>query len=181
MEREFESKGLISEEQFKELLIHLNPNEIREQKNIYLDTVDGYFKRDNSALRLRVINGKYIFSLKRQDVDGCTEWNQPLTKEKMMSITESKSVNLQDFNCPQNDILENLIIIEISTTRYVCDFKGNTIELDQTTFNNTVDYEIEVEAEDLQTADQIMRNLRSEFSLDIKKSYPKIARYYLYN
>ncbi len=181
MEREFEAKQLISETQFNLLISNLNPNEVRNQTNIYLDTIDSYFKRQNSALRLRNIDGQLIFSLKRQDSDGATEWNQPLTNATWDTIISSKQIDLSDYNCPQNDLLTNLQLVEIETTRYVCSYNELMIELDKTRFNQTVDFEIEIEAKNLQTASDTMQKLITDFDLDVKKSYPKIARYFMYN
>ncbi len=181
MEREFEAKQLISEEQFKLLINNLNQQEVRNQTNIYLDTKDGFFKQQNSALRLRNINGQLIFSLKRQDKDGATEWNQPLSNTMWDTIIRTKQIDLSDFNCPQNDLLVDLQLVEIETTRYVCDYNRLTIELDKTRFNQTIDFEIEIEASNLQTARETMEQLITEYDLSVKKSYPKIARYYMYN
>lgn len=181
MEREFESKGLITEDEFKKLLENLQQVEIKEQTNTYLDTNDGFFKNENSALRLRIINGQYIFSLKRQDDDGAIEWNQPITKDEYTSICNSKSIDLSIYKCPQNEMLSNLELHTISTTRYVCEYQNTIIELDQTDFGMVIDFEIEIEAESEMAASVTLQQLAEEYNLDIKKSYPKIARYFMYN
>ncbi len=181
MEREFESKGLITKADFKKLLENLITIEIKHQRNTYLDTNDGFFKQQNSALRLRIINDEYIFSLKRKDNDGATEWNQTITKQEYDKICESKSIDLSLYKCPQNEILSDLNIDTITTTRYVCKYQEVIVELDQTDFGMTVDFEIEIEAKSEQLADDYLKQLATEFKLDIKKSYPKIARYFMYN
>lgn len=181
MEREFESKGLLSEADFKQLLENLEIVEIKNQVNTYIDTAADYFKRQNSALRLRIINDQYIFSLKRQDNDGATEWNTPITKDEYNTIIETKSIDLSGYPCPQNDTLTNLQIVLIETQRHVCNYNQSQIELDITTFNKAIDYELEIEADSLDQASAIMQQLAFEYHLDIKKSYPKIARYFIYN
>lgn len=180
MEREFEAKALISKQQFELLISKLEITEIRQQKNIYLDS-NNFFKNKNSALRLRIIDGQYIFSLKRQDRDGATEWNQNITAEQFQQIIDSKTIDFGIYNCPDNQVLSDLDIICIDTTRYVCSYQEQLIELDKTTFNKTIDFEIEIEADSLDAASQTMKQLATEFALDIKKSYPKIARYFMYN
>ncbi len=181
MEREFEAKGLISQKDFEKLVDNLEINEIRQQQNTYIDTKDGFFKSQMCALRLRIIDGKYIFSLKRQDTDGATEWNDELSELQFNQIISTASINLSTFKCPYNEVLDNLQIVTISTKRYVCNVNGYSIELDVTTFGDTIDYEIEIESENLIQAEKIMDTLVKEYSLDIKKSYPKIARYFMYN
>ncbi len=181
MEREFEAKQLIEETQFNQLISNLELIEVRNQTNIYLDTTDGYFKQQNSALRLRNINGQLIFSLKRQDNDGATEWNQLLAQDEWDTILDSKQIDLSNYPCEQNDLLTNLQLVEIETTRHICQYNEMTIELDRTRFNQTIDYEIEIEASNLQLASATMEKLITEYDLRVKKSYPKIARYYMYN
>ncbi len=181
MEREFEAKGLISEKEFKHLIENLDIIEVRNQQNTYLDTGDQFFKSKNSALRLRIINGKYIFSLKRQDKDGATEWNDVLSKEQFEQIINNKTIDLSLYDCPYNETLIDLQIVTIVTKRYVCKFEGSIIELDMTTFGDVSDYELEIESTNLKIAHRLMHDLVSHFNLDIKKSYPKIARYFLYN
>ncbi|WOO87923.1 CYTH domain-containing protein [Mollicutes bacterium LVI A0039] len=180
MEREFEAKGLVSEQLFYKLIRSLNVVEIKEQSNTYIDS-DNFFKNQNCALRLRIIAGQHIFSLKRKDSDGATEWNQPITAEEYKSIIAKHQINLADYNCPYDQVLTNTENITIQTTRYVCEYQGTIVELDQTTFGNTVDFEIEIETESLETSQTIMNNLCDEFGIVIKKSYPKIARYFMYN
>lgn len=181
MEREFESKGLITKSQFKTLISQLEILETRIQTNTYLDTANGFFKSKASALRLRIINDQYIFSLKQQDSDGATEWNQPLTGLQYQQIINHKSIDLSNFECPYQEHLTNLNIVTITTTRYVCQYQNQVIELDQTNFGATVDYELEIEADNLEVAKEMMDELARDYHLTIKKSYPKIARYYMYN
>lgn len=181
MEREFEAKGLISEKEFEHLIENLDIIEVREQQNTYLDTADQFFKSKDSALRLRIINDKYIFSLKRQDNDGATEWNDDISKEQLEQIINTKSIDLTSYDCPYNQTLTDLQIVTIITKRYVCKFEGSIIELDMTTFGDVTDYELEIESTNLEIAQRLMNNLVYHFDLDIKKSYPKIARYFMYN
>ncbi len=181
MEREFESKGLLSKDQFELLISSLKVIETREQVNTYIDTADGFFKSKTSALRLRIINGQYIFSLKRQDADGATEWNCQFTKAEYDQTIAPREIDLAAYNCPYDQRLTELELVTISTTRYVCEYRDSIIELDATSFGTVTDYELEIEAEDLTTASKIAQNLATEYQLDIKKSHPKIARFYMYN
>lgn len=181
MEHEYEAKALISEEHFNYLLKTLEPIDSLNQSNTYLDTQDGFFKSKKSALRLREINGEQIFSLKTQNNDGASEWNCRLSNLDYQQILQSKSIDLNKFDCPFNEHLTNLNTITIFTTRHRFKYMNHIIELDKTRFNKTVDFEIEIEATDMKTANDILLYLVKEFNLDTKKSYPKIARYFMYN
>lgn len=181
MEREFETKGLITKTEYEMLISNLQVITKHEQSNAYLDTADHFFQNQASALRLRIIDGQYIFSLKRQDSDGASEWNRPLTSNEYNDIIHTRAIDLSKYNCPHTDYLQDLQLVMINTTRYVCQYHDHLIELDATSFGDIIDYELEIEADSLITASQIMEKIRTEFNLDIKKSYPKIARYFMYN
>lgn len=181
MEHEYEAKALISEEHFNYLLKTLEPIDSLNQSNTYLDTQDGFFKNKKSALRLRQINDELIFSLKAQTEDGACEWNCKLSKLEYQQILQSKSIDLSKFDCPFNEYLTDLNVITIFTTRYRFKYMNHIIELDKTRFDKTVDFEIEIESNDIKTANHILLHLVKEFNLDMKKSYPKIARYFMYN
>lgn len=181
MEREFEAKGLLTKQDFEKLLNDLTITEIKHQTNTYVDSQDNFFKSKNSALRLRIINGEYIFSLKQKDSDGATEWNSELTEKEYSNICSTKQIDLSRYECPYNHILSDLNIITISTKRYVCEYNDFIIELDETNFGNISDYEIEIEATSLKVANSTLQEITKKYNLTINSSKPKIARYFDYN
>lgn len=180
MEREYESKALISKQDFVQLLASLQLLETKQQVNTYVDTED-FFKSKSSALRLRLINNQYIFSLKQQDVEGMIEWNQIISVDDYNQIIESKTIDLSKYDCPYDQVLNNLEVVTIETTRHLCIFEDITIELDQTTFNQFIDYEIEIEAESIAISSMYLDRVIKKYGIDAKKSHPKIARYFMYN
>ncbi len=180
MEREFETKGLITKKDYDMLINSLEVVKCQNQINNYLDTDDNFFKTQNCALRLRHIDDTLVFSLKRSDNDGATEWNTKLNKYEYEQIIKNKAIDLRQFDCPFNAVLHNLSLITIKTTRIICMYKGQKIELDYTNFGTFVDYEIEIESDSLINATMILNQLITDFNLTIKKSYPKIARYHMY-
>ena len=56
MEFEFEYKGLITKEAFLKIIEKCDVEKVIDQKNTYFETTDGYFKLNNSALRVRSKN-----------------------------------------------------------------------------------------------------------------------------
>lgn len=181
MEREFEAKGLITKQDFLKLLKHLIIIQTKHQINTYVDTKSEFFKSKKSALRLRVINGEYIFSLKQKDDIGATEWNCKLTQSEYDNICNSKQIDLSKYNCPYNQTLSDLKIITITTNRHVCQYNHFMIELDETDFGKITDYEIEIEADNQAIADDSLNLLATKFNLNLQTSAPKIARYFKYH
>lgn len=181
MEREFEAKGLITKQDFTKLLNDLTVSETKHQTNTYVDTREEFFKSKNSALRLRIINDEYIFSLKQKDNDGATEWNCKLTEDEYNNICSTKQIDLSKYDCPYNNTLTDLNIITITTNRYVLNYNNFIIELDETNFGNISDYEIEIESSSLKIANNTLQELATIYQLTINNSKPKIARYFDYN
>lgn len=181
MEYEYEAKSLICKSQFEKLITTLDIVGIKSQENNYLDTEDGFFRQNSSALRIRNIDDQYIFSLKMKTANGAKEWNSPLTKLQYNQLLEQKSIDLRHFDCPFDNYLPSLRLITIVTKRYVCKYQNQLIELDHTHFNQVQDFEVEVEANSIDEANHILNQLLNEFEVKYKKSYPKIARYYMYN
>ncbi len=181
MEYEYETKALISKEDFYALIKTLDVITIKNQSNTYLETKDNFFKSKMCALRLRVINNQYIISLKCSTCDTNKEWNKSISQATYKSILANRTIDLSLLNCPFKQIVEIDNLITIHTKRYVCLFKTNHIELDETNFNNTVDYEIEVEDDSTKKSQEIFTQLIKEYNITYYQSDAKIARYFKYN
>lgn len=177
---EFEAKGLIDSRQFDYLLSNLPVVKHKVQVNNYLDTSEGFFKNQSSALRLRKIDDEYIFSLKMAEYDGAVEYNQHITQSQYINILQSKVIDLSLFDCPFTNNLTDLQLVTLTTDRFVCTYKDCDVELDKTNFGHMFDYEIEIESTSMSRASHYLQQVAQEFDLSIKKSYPKIARYYSY-
>lgn len=180
MEYEFEAKALISKQEFALLLNNLQQCQVNNQINNYLDTKSETLRTSKQALRLRKINDTHILSLKEQAQTGAIEYNTDISPQQYAHILDSQCVDSSQFNLPFSTMLTDLTIVQITTTRYICKYKHSQIELDMSDFGSTIDYEIEIEAENMEVANQLLAELQAEFDLNLKKSYPKIARFYQY-
>lgn len=181
MEMEYEAKALIDEKQFEELLKTLPISQVKEQTNVYFETKDEYFKQRNSALRMRSVNDTFKLMLKVREEHGNEEYNFPITRQEYSHAVMTGKVDLSKFKLPFGLELSSFETITMHTTRYVCIWNHHTIEIDKTEMGLVTDFEIEVEAESMDQANDIMASFCKHFNLRIKKSYPKIARYYMYN
>ncbi len=181
MQIEYEAKGLIEKEQYEHLKNSLNISKKREQTNYYFETEDNFFRNHNTALRVRVIDDEYILMYKVRTDNGNEEYDVIIDQQTFAQLQQTRAIDLRQYALPLNIQLSNLNIIKMHTTRLVANHNGATIELDKTDFGVKTDYEIEIEATSMDIANAHMSALNDEFNLCIKKSYPKIARFYMYN
>jgi uncharacterized protein YjbK len=180
MTLEHEAKALINETEFINLMNKLNPNLKASQVNYYFETRDQYFKNNRSALRVRVIDKNYQLTLKINNGDHNIEHNfdiDYLIFDKMINQGQLPHEILTILNL--NLVLFQVFVIE--TNRYVYPYQNHMIELDHSKFLNTIDFELEVEAESLSIANDILNAFCNEHNLNPLPSRAKIARYFEYN
>ncbi len=175
---EYEAKLLISEQDYLKLINNLPIKKTIIQTNYYLISQQ---LTTNQALRIREINNTYTLTLKTKQDNKNEEKNIPISQDIFNEIINTNSINhdlLTQLNLHINTI-DNIFIIK--TTRHQVDYQNIIVEIDKTTFNNTIDYEIEIEAINLEIANQKMQTFIKEFQITGIPSMPKIARYYQYN
>lgn len=175
MEIEIESKALISQENYNDLLQKYDIISSLTQVNHYFETEDQEFLANNSAMRVRVKNDTYELTLKIKALHKNIEHNFMIKKQQFEEILETRLI--------PNEIHE-LINIDskltrydvISTTRNIFMYMDHKIEVDMTNFNPEVDYEIEIESDSIETANLIMQNLLSDNEIPFNSSVTKLAR-----
>ncbi len=179
MNYEYEAKALISKQDYDKLILTNKIDSSVKQTNVYFETEDGWFKKNKSALRIRQIDSKpTVLTIKIEIDEGNIEHDYELSAEQThILLTEFKLPNF-DFPIKFPNLSQKYLIV---TTRKTFLFEGFTIELDQTSFGNFIDYEVEIEASTLQIANDKLDNLAQQYQLELKKSAPKIARYFIYN
>ncbi len=176
---EHEAKSLISKEDFLKLKSTYQLNDAIIQRNIYLETRDEYYRNQGGALRIRSYNDtRFELTLKLKDGRSNAEYNFDLTKEEFDTIVQTNilpKIELPiEIKQPENQFTT-------VTKRYKLPYEAHIIEIDETLFEQTNDYEIEVEAESISTADAILSSFLKENKIEFCQSQPKIARYFVYN
>ena len=176
MEFEYEAKVLICEEKYDKILQKYPYKEIF-QVNQYFDTSTKFYKSRNSALRIRIKNNTYEFTLKYKKGSCNIEHNNIISKEEYEKflIDGIVPVELPFYHT------EKLSSVTIETVRNVIEYKEHKIEVDKSCFNGVYDYEIEVEAENIILAKRILKDFLNDNLIEGKESKSKIARYYDYN
>ncbi len=178
---EIEQKALITKEEHDRLVQEHQVIKTIEQSNIYFDTDEDYFKTLSSALRVRKIEDKYELTLKIKAAQngGHTEHNFEIDRETLDYMIHEQRVPHQLYNIVDKHLIltKHAIIV---TERKLINFDNHIVELDLTDFGNKIDYEIEIESEDLNTATSTMDKFLKENNIEFRKSSSKIKRYFDY-
>lgn len=189
IEREF--KTLLTQSQYQQLFEHfqLESQQAVVQTNHYYDTQDSQFKSLDAALRLRVFQDQTSeWTLKQQlnDIDSLelTQHNQ----EAIVSIPTNISPSLIHSQEIQNFINKNHIPWEdirptqrLKTTRYYIESEEGLYALDATEFNSVTDYELELEADNIDKGLSQFNTLLNQYGIEYQQADTKLARAFNYS
>jgi uncharacterized protein YjbK len=182
-EIEIEFKNLLTKEEFEILLNYLPfPSVGIKQINYYFETTDFKLRHHKSALRIREKNGKYQLTLKEPYGDGLLETHDSLTEEEVTAWINGKPV-------PKAEVKAQLRKMNISINEL--QYYGNltTIRreyhhdrliyvLDHSHYHGHEDYELEIEAKDVETGKEALNTILRECGITRKDTPNKIARFF---
>lgn len=142
--KERELKIMLTQDQFESLLNSYDfPITIR-QTNTYYDTVDHRVKKMNGALRLRKIEDRTIFTLKKR-IDPITliELEKDIDTDDLRLIEDPEILDwLKQYGISKEHVAP---IVQFSTIRHILNTKDAQICLDENKFEHSMDYELEYE------------------------------------
>lgn len=172
---ERELKLLIDEEVYNKLLHSYDFQNPITQTNTYFDTKNQDVKKQHSAVRIRMIQDKKIFTLKiRKDEYTHYEFEKEINTENIDDINDTEILNWFD----QYQIPKNLdSTVSFTTLRYVYKFEHGELCLDKTDYKNHTDYEIEYEYTSDHDGIHFFNSILEKYDLKWIKNCPsKIAR-----
>ena len=177
---EFEDKCLINESDYYNIISNEKIISSVTQTNYYFDNKD-YLKDNNMALRIREKDSIYELTLKTKTNNGNVEKNIDIDVNIFNNMINNHVLDKQ--LCEQLEIpistFNSLKVIK--TTRSSFNFNDHIVEVDFNTFNQTHDYEIEIESSSLEVANSVLNQLLDKYNITKQDSAPKIARYDWYN
>lgn len=183
-EIEIERKTLLTKEEFARLEKALPfPEKAVVQVNHYFETENFALKEKGAALRIRTRNGKYFLTLKEPHTLGLLETHDILTE------TECNAW-LQGIHFPGNNVLIRLkkLAIDVHHLRY---FGALTTErktfsdgpitymLDKSHYLGVTDYELEIEAQTNEQANEALHRIITTYGIAEKVAAPKVKRFFL--
>ena len=172
---ERELKLLIDEKVYNKLLHSYDFQNPITQTNTYFDTKNQDVKKQHSAVRIRMIQDKKIFTLKiRKDEYTHYEFEKEINTENIDDINDTEILNWFD----QYQIPKNLDpTVSFTTLRYVYKFEHGELCLDKTDYKNHTDYEIEYEYTSDHDGIHFFNSILEKYDLKWIKNCPsKIAR-----
>lgn len=182
-EVEIEYKNLLTKSEFDHLLIQYPfPEKANIQTNYYLETTDFLLKEKGCALRIRESNNRYVLTLKEPHEYGLLETHDTLTEEEMHRI-------LHDDTLVNKDVSNRLYALDVplsslhyfgklTTKRKETKFDHALLVLDHSIYNNTDDYELEVEAPTESIGIQVFEQLLQKQGIQKRITPNKIERFF---
>ncbi|MFC4353638.1 CYTH domain-containing protein [Chryseomicrobium palamuruense] len=169
---EIEFKTMLTEAEY-EHLIHAYPSPSYTQKNIYLDTRDGFYQKRKIGCRIRIKNDSYEFTLKEPKTDDITEeTNWPLHKTDFLEFQRTGN-----FKPDWLDVPTPLVSIgEIVTTRSEHPFRSGQLMMDRSTYFDVIDYELEFEVANYKKGKAQFEELLVLHNLPFRPAKKKLVR-----
>jgi uncharacterized protein YjbK len=180
---EIEFKNLLTKEEYDLLVKHFKVTDFFTQVNHYLDTSHFILKEAKVALRVRIKNDTYEFTLKEKIKNGNLETNQMITKNEYEKIISEGTPPVGAvFDKITSIIGDNKLInhVSIKTKRSEFEYGCGLLVLDHSTFGTIEDYEVEFEVEDFEKGKVEFEALMNEFRIQRKQAFPKIKRAFDY-
>ena len=173
---EIEAKVILSRQDYKKVFDTLKTKitDTHTQTNFYIDSQDRALKKNDIALRIREYNRTYVLTCKTPLSEGLLEKNQELSEKvalEMINLNRFPSGGIQDFLELLDIDVSNLeVLASLTTRRNELSIDSSKISLDENTYGNKVDYEIEVEDSAMKLAEdrieEILKPLGITYSLN---------------
>ena len=173
---EIEAKVILSRQDYKKVFDTLKTKitDTHTQTNFYIDSQDRVLKKNDIALRIREYNRTYVLTCKTPLSEGLLEKNQELSEKvalEMINLNRFPSGGIQDFlELLDIDVSNLAVLASLTTRRNELSIASSKISLDENTYGNKVDYEIEVEDSAMKLAEdrieEILKPLGITYSLN---------------
>lgn len=169
---EIEVKALLNENDYQRVLDFFKDElkEPVEQVNYYIDTKTSDLRRHEISLRIRQLNG-FMMTLKTPLSEGLLEKNQLISEHEFVNFIKNKVFP----DGVIGEFLERLYIepadliplASLTTIRYNISYNGMLLAIDKNTYNDKVDYELEMEGNSVEKArvylEEVCQNVGIDF------------------
>ena len=173
--KEYETRIMLTESEYFEIVsyfMRLHPNKhFLKNTNTYFDTEDLYLRKNHITFRLRTINDiKSELTIKIKGKNGDDEINDSLNTQEAQLVLKSRVF-------PDGDVKNFLLTLpytfdaykEITTlynVRLEIEEKDHLLVIDKNTYNDIIDYNLEIETKDgIESARRILNYYIEQFSL----------------
>lgn len=161
---EYEERVIISENDYLKIIEDFSsyPQERLLVENIYLDNREQFISKTKKMLRIRNINqSRQELTLKIGQPDGSNlEINETLENHPLID----QKLNNQ-FGCYKE-------VLRLVTHRVEIKMDDYLLVIDKNEYNNIIDYNIEIEANSQQKAQEIIKKYCEKYNLTYKENCP---------
>ena len=182
---EYEARAMISSEQYINILKEFKSDKYSYVElinvNNYFDYEDLTLTNSHIVLRTRDINSKeFELTLKIKGDNGDTEINLPLGKNTYNNI--NLNIEIPDSKIKDQllslkiDLRKLKLITSLKTERLEIKVDNGLLVIDKNTYNNKIDYNVEVESNSKENAVNLLNNFFSKFRVTYKKDYISKSR-----
>ena len=179
---EIEKRVMLSKAQYDALLEYTSNYKDKESMvllNHYFDDEDLALRKAHHMLRIRNINdNQYELTLKVKGDNGDLEINDPISLEEVNELIEH-------FNYQINDIMDKVRLVTSKEIRYITSLKTERIEihfpnylfvLDKNYYSDVIDYDLEIEANDIDIANETILKYCTLFGMQYDPNYKSKSR-----
>ncbi len=162
---EIEAKVMISKKGYDALLLAYKDLEdkIYSQDNYYIDNKEFIISKNKLGLRIRKKSDDYIeFTVKEKLKEGKLEINQPISYREFEEFKQNgvlpngEVLNFvkSKIDVPVSDLKCYALLV---TKRLDINYKDGLISIDESTYNNITDYEVECESSSMEHAKELLK------------------------
>lgn len=187
---ECEARVMITENQYSQIKKSYLESGVKYReiinRNYYFDDDNRYLSKHHMVLRVRIIDdNESELTLKIKGEKGDIEINHLLTSLQSKEILKNnkfpKSVVLDELNKRNIDLSQLKMIASLTTERIEFEYPDYLFVIDKNTYNNKVDFNIEVESDTKINAENHLKSIISAFGIEYKKDYISKSRRAIYN
>ena len=179
---EMERRVMLTESQYNALFSYASSFHNKKSfilVNHYFDDEYLSLRKAHHMLRIRNINdNQYELTLKVKGDNGDLEINEPISLDKVNEL-------IKRFDYKNNDIMDRVRLVTSKEIKYITSLKTERIEihfpnyllvLDKNYYSDVVDYDLEIEANDLDTANQTIQKYCTLFGMQYDPNYKSKSR-----
>lgn len=170
---EIEAKVLLSKKDYQKLLENLPFDQnVKIQKNYFLDSSDRIMKKYGMTMRLRQRDGQNKLTMKAPLAEGLLDKSQTLDDRETESLIQSNLF-------PRGDIADFLdilhidptkfkILAELTTERREGVYNGFEINISKNIYSDSVDYELECDSDSVTNSQNTLRDICDQYHIEYK-------------
>lgn len=168
---EIEAKVLLNKRDYEKLIKQLPFNEeVKVQKNYFLDSEDRMLKKYGIIVRLRQREGRNKLTMKAPLSEGLLEKSQMLTDKDANALIKSNLFprgEVYDFlDILHINPVQFKILAELTTERREATYGTSSINISKNYYVDKVDYELECDSDSALNSQSVLREICDKYKIE---------------